>query len=133
MKPWLSSKGLEISVPTEGDASDWLYVDWKGWHTAESVQEGCEAMLACLRTSGLTKVLNDNSHGVGDWYGAADWTARDWFPRMEAAGLRHFAWVESASRVSRRSADRTVAEARLDQIIHRFTDRRSAEEWLAQQ
>lgn len=132
MKPWLSSTHLDIWTPAEGEACDWLYVDWKGWHTAETVQDGCEAVLACFRKSGLTKVLNDNTNGVGDWIGAAEWTAVHWLPRMEAAGLRHFAWVQSPSRVSRRSADRSYAEAQRDEAIHRFADRRSAEEWLAQ-
>lgn len=131
MTPWLSSSGLDIFLPTPGSARDWIYVDWKGWHNADSVREGCEAMLEALRRAGLSKILNDNTNGVGDWAEASDWVAHDWLPRMEAAGLLVFAWVHSPSHISRRAANRSVAETEAKQVIWLFDDRESAEAWLA--
>ena len=110
----------------------YLYVDWKGPQTTEQVMAGCEAMLRLLSGCRVSKVLNDNTRVVGSWAGAATWGEVDWFPRMRAAGLRAFAWVQSADERSRSAANRAAFEAGFDRMILLFDDLRSAEGWLRQ-
>src|SRR5687768_2275267 len=62
------------------DDRGWLYVDWKGQQSVESVKAGCEQMLLHLRELGLSKVLNDNTHVAGSWSCASRWWAVDWLP-----------------------------------------------------
>ena len=90
-------------------ANNWLYVNWIGYQTEASVKHGCEKMLLALTQYNSTKVLNDNTHVVGIWTPASEWVGADWLPRMKAAGLRHFAWVYSPSRLSQVSQKKMIS------------------------
>jgi hypothetical protein len=119
---------IRISLDSEGG---WLYADWTGYQTVGTVQDGCERMLELMREHGLRAVLNDNTHVVGIWSGAAEWVATDWFPRMNAAGLRCFAWVYSPTRFSQISTDETLSLVDPDAIgVKVFFDAAEAKEWL---
>ncbi|MFP2906571.1 hypothetical protein ACLESD_16205 [Pyxidicoccus sp. 3LFB2] len=91
-------------------AEGWLYANWKGYQSVDMVKAGCEEMLRLLTQLQLVKVLNDNTAVTGIWVGAAAWVAANWFPRMRQAGLRHFAWVQSPTRLSYVSATTTVQQ-----------------------
>ncbi|WP_207423233.1 PAS domain-containing protein [Desertivirga brevis] len=105
-------------------------VDWTGFQDYDSVQAGCLRMLRILKNHKVNKVLNDNTHVRGTWSEAAEWVGKEWFPMMEAAGLRYFAWVYSPSSFSKMSADKSV-EVKKDGIITRFFDNlEEANQWL---
>jgi hypothetical protein len=124
-----SSDNLDLYLHETGG---WLYADWKGYQSVDMVKAGCEEMLRQLGTRKLNRVLNDNTHVSGIWVGAASWVATDWFPRMREAGLRHFAWVRSPSRLSYISA-RTALEQAPSDTAEMFDDLGSAEDWLRRQ
>jgi hypothetical protein len=86
-------------------------------------------MLELLKQTGVSKVLNDNTHVIGTWQGAATWVGTDWLPRMRAAGLRHFAWVQSSSEPSRKSANQSLFDAEADGVLL-FNEVPSAAVWL---
>lgn len=112
-------------------AEGWLHVDWKGYQTVGTVQRGCERILELMVEHGVGRVLNDNTRVVGIWSGAAGWLAADWFPRMNAAGLRCFAWVYSPSRFSQVSTDATLAQMDPGAAgVAVFQDVDAAREWL---
>ncbi len=111
------------------ESDGWLHADWKGYQSVDMVKSGCEEMLRHLRDLRLSKVLNDNTHVAGIWVGAAYWVATDWLPRMREAGLRHFAWVQSPSRLSQISANTAVEQAPADTAVL-FDDVDSAVKWL---
>jgi hypothetical protein len=69
---------------------------------------------------------------VGIWNDASEWVAKDWFPRMRSAGLKHFAWVYSPARLSQISTDETLehAEPGTAHLFHSLAD---AQRWLAAQ
>jgi hypothetical protein len=113
-------------------ADGWLYADWKGYQSVDMVKAGCEQMLRQLNTLKLSRVLNDNTHVSGIWVGAAAWVAGDWFPRMQQAGLRHFAWVRSPSRLSHISTTTALEQAPPGAAVL-FDDLSSAAAWLRQQ
>ena len=124
-----SQDNIDIYYNPDGP---WLYVDWKGYQTEGFVQQGCERMLQAMVSCGVSKVLNDNTNVVGIWIGAAEWGATDWFPRMRQNGLKHFAWVNSTSRLSQISTDATLSMAATDTATV-FNSVPEAEAWLKAQ
>ena len=126
-KPLHESDHIDIWHDVEGG---FLYADWKGPQTVESVQQGCELILEQMIAHRLTKVLNDNTNVVGSWEAASHWVAKEFLPRAQRAGVCCIAWVQSPSRGSRRAANATAMDARKPDLIHLFDDRRTAELWL---
>ncbi|HYO74288.1 MAG TPA: hypothetical protein VEU33_50265 [Archangium sp.] len=120
-----TSEHIDIHLEPEG----WLHADWKGYQSVDMVKTGCEQILRHLAAQRLSKVLNDNSNMTGIWVGAAYWVASNWFPRMREAGLRHFAWVQSASRLSQLSAN-TAVEHTTPGTAVLFDDTSTAARWL---
>ncbi|MCD0488813.1 PAS domain S-box protein [Pedobacter sp. MC2016-14] len=123
-------KDEHITIIQNKEAA-WLEVDWKGFQTVEAVKAGGMRMLAMLKAGGFSKVLNDNTHVVGTWSEASDWAGQEWFPMMEEAGLKYFAWIYSPSAFSRLSAEKAVDVKVGNSIIQFFTDLESAKKWLA--
>lgn len=111
------------------EPEQWLYVNWVGFQTVQSVMDGCEQMLVCLQEKDCTKVLNDNTYVEGIWSGAARWGADSWFPRMRAAGLEWFAWVYAQSVLSQLSTNKTLSLMEPD-YIRTFYDLEEAKNWL---
>jgi hypothetical protein len=89
--------------------------------------EGC--MLAHNKAQ---KVFNDNTHVLGNWSEAAEWTGKEWFPAMEEAGLRYFAWIFSPSAFSKLATEKSV-DLKVGHVITQFfTDIAEADLWLEQ-
>jgi len=124
-----SSSNLDIYFDED---NQWIYSDWKGYQTEHYVRTGCDCMLNWLVARRATMVLNDNTRVLGIWIDAAEWVATDWFPRMQTAGLKHFAWVYSPARLSQVSTDETLKHAAPGTATV-FYDRAEAEEWLRRQ
>ncbi|WP_207420339.1 PAS domain-containing protein [Desertivirga brevis] len=106
-----------------------LEVDWIGFQDLESVKYGCLKMHELLKANNCRLVLNDNSNitGVSD---ASEWVGGQWFPMMEAAGLRHFAWVFSSVMFNNISAQKAVDLKQGNVITQFFTSTTEAREWL---
>lgn len=124
---YFQAEYLTISIDAE---NNWLYANWLGYQTEGSVKEGCEKMLEALQAYKLEKVLNDNTHVLGIWTPAAHWVGTDWFPRMEAAGLKYFAWIYSPSRLSQVSTNESINNTPLPHLIKTFYKKEEAEDWL---
>lgn len=125
-----TSKNFDIEIDVQGK---FIYANWKGFQTVDNVKDGCEKMLQILKEKKINNVLNDNRLVTGPWQGAADWVAKDWFPRMFAVGLKRFAWVQSTSVFSQLSADKTLSEtdkSKKDEAIRSFDDMEIARKWL---
>lgn len=107
-----------------------LEVDWTGFQTIETVKEGGSKMIQMLKASGFKSVMNDNTNVIGSWSEASDWAGQEWFPMMEKAGLKYFAWVYSPSAFSRLSAEKAVDVKVGNAVVHFFTEAETAREWL---
>ncbi len=107
-----------------------IYANWKGYQPIEAVKAGCEKLLEAMKAKSCSKVLNDNTLVQGTWHGAAEWAAADWFPRMNKAGLKYFAWVYSPSVFSQLSTDKTISSAK-NESIKTFGSFKDAQQWLA--
>jgi len=108
----------------------WLDVDWIGFHNLESVQKGCLIMLDLLQKNNCSKVLNDNTHVLGNWSEAADWGGTVWFPAMQKAGLQFFAWIYSPSTFSKLAAHKSLDVMVGNITTQFFTDIEAAKVWL---
>ncbi|MEJ2882324.1 ATP-binding protein [Pedobacter sp. GR22-6] len=114
----------------QSKSGDWLEVDWTGFQTVEAVKAGGMRMLAMLEANATHKVMNDNTNVLGTWSEASDWAGQEWFPMMERAGLRYFAWVYSPSAFSRLSAEKAVDVKIGGTVVQFFTDVEAARDWL---
>lgn len=110
--------------------ADILLANWKGNLSQESIRDGCEKILYHLQQQHCHKVLNDNSQVTSMWTDASEWIARDWFPRLGAAGCSLFAWVYSPDVYSKLSVDKTLEFGIHDVIVFTFRDKNTAKAWL---
>lgn len=107
-----------------------LETNWNGFQNFETIKKGCLEMLHLLELNKCTKVLNDNTHVLGNWALASEWGGKVWLPAMEKAGLRHFAWIHSESAFSRLVASK-IANYYHGVFVTQFFDRREeAIDWL---
>ena len=126
---------LETAHLTVADnpAAGWLHADWRGPQNMATVQHGGGELRRLLAAQGHHKVLNDNTRVTTMWSEAAEWAGRDWFPAMEAAGLRYFAWVYPADVFASLSIDLTLQFASGGVNIATFGSLAQAETWLRAQ
>lgn len=108
----------------------WLDVDWIGFQNLESVQKGCLIMLDLLQKNKCSKVLNDNTHVLGNWSEAADWGGTVWFPAMQQAGLQFFSWIYSPSTFGKLAAHKSLDVMVGNITTQFFTDVEEAKLWL---
>jgi hypothetical protein len=119
---------LEIYLDEE---RSWLYLDWKGYQSNASVKAGCERALEALIANKLHKVLNDNTHTLGIWIGAAPWLIFNLLPRARKAGLKWCAHIYGPSRLSRISADTALGLQKPETADMKGFDRKTdGEAWL---
>jgi len=109
-----------------------LDVDWIGFQDMESVKKGCMMILDMVGENNCTKILNDNTNVLGTWSEASEWVGEEFFPMLEAAGLKYFAWIYSPSVFSSLSAEKSVDVALCNIVTQFFTDIPAAEEWINQ-
>lgn len=109
--------------------NEWLYANWTGDQSLESVQAGCLSILDHLRTERCAKVLNDNTEVTSMWSDASEWVGATWFPLMAEAGLEYFAWVYSPNVYSRLSADLSLKHTTRP-IVLAFDNQELAANWL---
>lgn len=110
-----------------------LDVDWTGFHDMESVKQGCTIMWDILDKNKSDRVVNDNTHVLGNWSEAAEWVGNIWFPMMEKAGLKYFALVFSPSTFSQLSAKKSIDIMAGIITTQYFTDIKLAEQWINEQ
>ncbi|MFI5139478.1 MAG: sensor histidine kinase, partial [Sphingobacteriales bacterium] len=110
-----------------------LDVNWTGFQDVESVKNGCLVMWEILQKNNSDRVVNDNTHVLGNWSEATDWVGNIWFPMMEQAGLKYFAHIFSPSTFSQLSAKKSIDIMAGIITTQYFTDIQLAEAWVNEQ
>ena len=126
-----ASKTVDIEFDEQGQ---FIYANWKGFQTVESVKLNAQKIHDFMKEKKSTRVLNDNRLVTGPWQGAAEWVAKEWFPQMFAAGMTHFALIQSTSVFSQLSAEKTLSETDSSwktQGIRTFDDLEQGRKWVA--
>ena len=119
------SPALSIGFDEE---NRWLYAEWKGAHTQESVQACCLQLLDTLRAWPCHKVLNDNT-GVPDITMQLTQYGLRWLEAMRRAGMQHLAWVPPSSLPSLPTVESTLRTIARPHVAT-FSDLASAYRWL---
>jgi PAS domain S-box-containing protein len=109
-----------------------LEVDWTGFQDIESVKRGCMLMLDYLQQNQCDRIVNDNTHVMGNWSEATDWVGNVWFPMMERAGLKYFGHVFSPSTFSQLAAIKSIDIMAGIITTQYFTEIQLAEDWIDQ-
>ena len=76
-------------------ADKWLNASWTGRLSEEDVKRGCDQLLRLMVARNTDSLLDDLGKVESTWHGAVEWRAKDWLPRMRAAGLRNCACVQT--------------------------------------
>lgn len=113
-------------VPADG----WIYIEWCGVLSVDSVMQGAEAVLTVMQEVGGSYLLNDNRAVVGSWNQANAWIAENWMPRAVAFGLRRFAHVVPPGTFVQASAEEMRKRAADQFAMELFTSLEDAKEWL---
>lgn len=100
LQPLVTSPSLHLSLDTE---QHWLYAEWRGEQSEDSIRQGCELVLHHLAAQHCHKILNDNSSATGDWSITAKWLATYFLPQAGELGLQYVASVYSPGIISRYS------------------------------
>jgi PAS domain S-box-containing protein len=110
-----------------------LDVDWTGFHDEASVKQGCLIMLDYLQKNKSDRIVNDNTHVLGNWSEAAEWVGNTWFPMMEKAGLKYFAHVFSPSTFSELAARKSIDIMAGIVTTQFFSDVNQGKQWINEQ
>ncbi len=126
-KTILEESYLSISY---NEAENWLYVDWKKDQTQEQLLTGVEQLLDCVKQTGSTKIINDSSNLNTSWPHLIDWFAYEYAPRLQHAGIEHFAWIYNDGNIIKPTADAILQKEQSEIIVMVFDNLRTAEIWL---
>jgi hypothetical protein len=129
MKPLYSTPSLSISYDT---ANEWLYVEWKGHHDAQSAQTGGELVLHYLQVHPCHKMLNDNSQVTSNWEEGARWVGSQYYMLLAGHGMRFVAWVCPPHWSARRSME-IAMQFVTKPVVILFDDVASGYDWLSRQ
>jgi len=110
--------------------NNWLYADWKGIQTVDTIKEGGLLYVDFLKQTRCPKLLNDNRHVIGPWTMAQDWIASIWTPMVIAEGLRCFAYLIPHAEYAKLSAVNLHARIAGLLEMRMFEDYEEATEWL---
>jgi hypothetical protein len=125
-----SDSSIDISLDS---STGILHANWKGYQSLNTGTQGCAHILDMMVRHNAFLILNDNTDVRGLWMGAAEWAAREWFPRMKESGMRRFAWVYSPAKFSQISADTAMALLDPDEFgVRVFHEKAVALDWLMQ-
>lgn len=122
---------LPLSISYDPDHA-WLYVEWKGVHTAASAQTGGELVLQYLKQRPCHKMLNDNSQVTSGWERGARWVGGQYYTMLAEEGMRFVAWVCPPHWSARKSMD-TAMQFVTQPVVVLFDDVATAYTWLVRQ
>jgi hypothetical protein len=116
---------------TYDPAQECLLVTWQGTHPGWSALPYCEEILAHVRATGCSRILNDGSQDEDEWGELVGWLTADFFPRLAANGVQAVAWVKPARLAAHATVNRVVQAVSYLSIVL-FEDVEAAYVWLCQ-
>ncbi|QHL86534.1 hypothetical protein GU926_03385 [Nibribacter ruber] len=111
----------------------YLFVNWVGRQSLESIMLGGNQILALLREQPCKAVINSNQELVGPWEVGVPYLALKWVPSAIALGLRYFAHITAPGVYGQRSYDLFKKSVQVPLLMHQFKEVSTAELWLEAQ
>lgn len=116
---------------THDATQGWLHVTWHGVHSGWSAMACCEEILAQVRATKSTRILNDGSQDCDGWGELVGWLVADFFPRLATSGISDLAWVTPYNLQAHATVNRVI-EAVTSLNATAWEDVASACAWLHQ-
>lgn len=110
--------------------NSFLYVNWIGIQSLETMMMGSRQLLAMLQEKSCQGLLNSNRELIGPWEVAVNWLVNKWAPQAKALGIRHYAHVLSPGIYGQRSFESLYPSLKVYFHTISFNDESTAEEWL---
>lgn len=107
-----------------------IYADWQGVQSVETVMQGGYKLIDMVKESGCTKLLNSNKKVIGSWDMALEWAQNVWTPEIKAAGLKYLAQVVPSSIYATISIENLIQRIGNEFEIRTFEDDATAAAWL---
>ena len=121
----------ELYLTTEFDSqNNWIYNDWQGLISNESVVQGSVSILQLLERTRCPYVLNDNRNLLGSWKQANNWIEQTWIPQALAAGLRYYAHIVAPGVFGQAAAEDMHLRVGSHFQMHLFESLEEASNWL---
>lgn len=117
-----------VSVFYDAD-NEWLYLDWQGDLTLESVQAGCLVVAQCFLHRNYQRVLNDNSGVTSLSPEVASWLATRFLPYLQLTAIEYIAWTYSPNMDTQSWTNSAVYQVD-GPVVAMFDDLESAYAWL---
>ncbi|MBC7448870.1 MAG: hypothetical protein H7330_12510 [Hymenobacteraceae bacterium] len=122
--------GQPYLIITHDAENNWIYNEWRGVLSVNSVMQGADAVLGVMRQTGCQYLLNDNCAVVGSWNQANDWIAQTWMPKALELGLRRFAHLAPAGTFVQASAEEMKKRVNDRFAMALFTTAQEGTAWL---
>ena len=111
----------------------WIYGDWIGVHSLNSIQKGMNTLLEWIQQTGASKYLSDNTNIVGGWNTANEWLADVWTPLAVDAGMRYVAHVLAPGIFGQMSMEALEPQINNMVTLQLFDSIEDAQHWLSEQ
>jgi len=112
--------------------NDWVFIDWAGELTLETVQHTCLQIARCFLNHSYPRVLNNNEQVTGVSREVVTWLASEFLPIFfTLAGVEQMAWVMPTTLRARNTVLDTV-NLFPHVAISLFDDVEQAVVWLQQ-
>ncbi|WP_018478777.1 hypothetical protein [Pontibacter roseus] len=107
-----------------------LYSQWYGVQSVETVQAGGYKLLEMMRERPCLSLLNSNKHVIGSWDMALEWAENEWAPSMRALGLKYLAQVVPSSIYASMTIESLIQHIDDTFEIRTFEEDEAAKAWL---
>ena len=110
-------------------ARNWLYLTWRGVHGENESRACCLLILAQVRRTGSTKILNDATYDLDGWGKLAGWIGDDFFRALADSGVTAIAWVVPRDLQARIDTEKVLHHYQRP-VVDAFADTEAAYAWL---
>ncbi len=111
-------------------ANSFIYVNWVGIQSLETIMMGANQLLSMLRHQSCPAILNSNKELIGPWDDGALFMGGKWVLEANMLGVVHFAHVLSPGIYGKRSFQKFYQLAHNYLQIETFDTDADAEAWL---
>jgi hypothetical protein len=119
----------QTNVAIWWDSDGWLHADWAGAQSSNQIVEGSDQIFRLLQSRQVNSLLSDFTRIESIPNRAAEWIAREWFPRLRSIGVQRFAWVRSPNGVGELTSQEVLKSAPAG-TVHIFWTVGEAQAWL---
>jgi hypothetical protein len=112
------------------DDNSYIYVNWIGVQSLETIVMGGNLLLAMLRKQSCSAIINNNHELVGPWEVGVNFLVYKWAPEAKVLGIRYFAHILSYGIFGRNSFDMFGPLVKSYFEVEAFENEKAAKSWV---